>query len=399
MVQSSVPQIFRISAILCMVLCILASSRLQAEEARDTYESEGSALVFRFFPGRMMFYDCEANRQSIMRADSLISANMDDIVSGDAYVQIKGVCSSYPTEIQNRNAAKNRSNQVKSWFIVYSGMKENYYRTEIFTGADVSLSGLGDEELVTLHVKRAVGQDGRLEPASVPSRAAGNLPSRSSTADDGHGRLHGGEDASSTEKVTVEVGKETAATEEPPVPHVSVKQRKPLAFNIKTNLLYDAVGFPSLEVEIPIGRHFSINAEGAVAWWSSKKCNTFYQLDMLSPEVRWWFGQKSRWHGHYVGAFGMVGLYDLEWRGSRGYQGEYWAAGLSYGYMFPIGRKLSLEAGVGVGFMRTGYEDYLPIDGHYVYQESKRSNYFGPLKAKLAQVRRLDAFTGKGGRR
>ena len=42
--------------------------------------------------------------------------------------------------------------------------------------------------------------------------------------------------------------------------------RKPLMLNIKTNLLYDAVGFPSLEIEIPIGQRFSINAEGAVAW-------------------------------------------------------------------------------------------------------------------------------------
>lgn len=175
----------------------------------------------------------------------------------------------------------------------------------------------------------------------------------------------------------------------------AVRDRKPLLLNIKTNLLYDAAGFPSLEVEIPIGRRFSVNAEGAVAWWSGKKRDTYYQLDLLSPEVRWWFGQRSRWHGHYVGAFGMVGLYDLEWKGSRGYQGEYWSAGFSYGYMFPIGKSLSLEAGIGLGVLSTGYEEYVPMDNHYVYQQSSRTVYWGPVKLKLGLVWRIGDKPGK----
>lgn len=172
-------------------------------------------------------------------------------------------------------------------------------------------------------------------------------------------------------------------------------------FNVKTNMLYDIVAFPSLEVEIPIGKRWSFNMEGSVAWWSSDKSHTFYQLDMLSPEVRWWFGQKSRWHGHYIGAFGMLGLYDLEWKGSRGYQGEYWGVGISYGYMFPITKHLSIETGIGVGYMRTGYEEYLPMDGHYVYQQTGLTQFVGPLKLKVGLVWRIGdrtPFRKKGGR-
>lgn len=167
-------------------------------------------------------------------------------------------------------------------------------------------------------------------------------------------------------------------------------EKKPLIFNIKTNMLYDAIGFPSLEAEIPIGM-WSVNIEGAVAWWSDSRNNTFYQLDMISPEVRRWFGTKDRWHGHYVGIFGIVGLYDLEWRGSKGYQGEYWSAGISYGYMFPIGKQLSLEAGIGIGYMRSEPREYLPMDGHYVYQQTTRINYWGPVKLKLGLVWNITA--------
>lgn len=86
--------------------------------------------------------------------------------------------------------------------------------------------------------------------------------------------------------------------------------------------------------------------------------------------------------------------------GGRGYKGEAEMVGVSYGYMFPIGRYLSFEAGIGVGYMHSKYEEYLPIDGHYVYQQTNRLNYFGPLKLKFALVWRLwDVNRKKGGMR
>ena len=86
-----------------------------------------------------------------------------------------------------------------------------------------------------------------------------------------------------------------------------------------------------------------------------------------------------------MGLFVGGGWYDLE-NGGRGYKGEDEHAGLSYGYMFPVGRYFALEAGVGVGFLHTDLEEYVPLDGHYVYRLSSRTNYFGPLKLKLAFV-------------
>ena len=80
-----------------------------------------------------------------------------------------------------------------------------------------------------------------------------------------------------------------------------------------------------------------------------------------------------------------AGHYDLE-NGKEGYQGEFMMAGLSYGYMFPISRVLSLEAGIGVGYMNTEYKEYLPMDGHYVYEQTGRTGYIGPLKLKFSLV-------------
>lgn len=84
-----------------------------------------------------------------------------------------------------------------------------------------------------------------------------------------------------------------------------------------------------------------------------------------------------------MGIFAGGGHYDL---GNElgGYQGKGIMSGISYGYMFPIGRRLSFDAGIGVGAMSTTYEEYKPLDGHYVYQQTSRTNYIGPLKLRFA---------------
>lgn len=159
---------------------------------------------------------------------------------------------------------------------------------------------------------------------------------------------------------------------------------------IKTNLLYDAILMPSLEVEYRFNDRWTANAEGDVAWWHNDPKHKYYQVMILSGEGRYWFKHYNNrpWHGFYVGAFGGGGKYDLE-NGNRGYKGIGYMAGISAGFMFPVSRNISFEAGLGVGYLTTKYEEYLPFEGHYVYQQTSRTGYFGPLKLKFALVWRL----------
>ena len=184
-------------------------------------------------------------------------------------------------------------------------------------------------------------------------------------------------------------------------PPVVVKEPETLyRMALKTNLLADIALMPSLEAEFMVDRQWSVAAHGAVAWWSRPSKNRFYQLATIYPEARWWFKTKSPWHGHYLGLFAGGTWYDLE-NGARGYKGEGGFVGISYGYMFPISKSLSIEAGVGLGYLYTQYEEYLPMpfrDGtHYVYQQTSVTNYFGPLRLKLALVWRLWDISKEGG--
>lgn len=169
-------------------------------------------------------------------------------------------------------------------------------------------------------------------------------------------------------------------------------------FALKTNLLYYAILMPSLELEWRINDRWSANLEADVAWWSRKSKHKYYQLAVISPEVRRWFRTRKPWHGMYAGAFAGFTWYDLE-NGRRGHRGEGGAVGLSWGYMWSISRNWSMEAGIGVGYLYTRYKEYIPYDGHYIYQRTKSTSYFGPLKARLAIVWRFDDLNRKGGRK
>ena len=179
---------------------------------------------------------------------------------------------------------------------------------------------------------------------------------------------------------------------------VKTKVEGQFPWALKTNLLYDAVLSPSIEVEYRFAPHWSAHADFAIAWWSKKKEHKYYQIAQLSPEIRYWFNDKKFWKGHYIGAFVGAGHYDLE-NGKDGYKGEFMMTGLSYGYMFPIGKYLSIDAGIGVGYLHTEYEEYLPIEGHYVYQQTSRTTYVGPVKARLSLVWQTDWKWLKGGLR
>ncbi|MDE6022755.1 MAG: DUF3575 domain-containing protein [Muribaculaceae bacterium] len=166
--------------------------------------------------------------------------------------------------------------------------------------------------------------------------------------------------------------------------HESTGEREPLhRFALKSNLLYDAALLPNIEIEWMIKDKWSVAIEGDIAWWRNKQKHKYYDLAMVSAEGRRWFAVKKPWHGFYAGVFAGVGKYDFE-NGGKGYYGEGAMTGVSAGYTFPISRCLSFEASIGAGYMRTQYKEYIPVDGHYIYQRTKSLNYFGPLKLKFA---------------
>ena len=118
--------------LLFLILALTFHSRVVSANMNENVScSTDSVIIFRFIPKDLMFYDSQklGFRESLFRALDLINSHKEDIVSGKAVVVIHGYCTSFPTYEANRKAAKNRSNQVKSYFITNYWMKEKYYKT------------------------------------------------------------------------------------------------------------------------------------------------------------------------------------------------------------------------------------------------------------------------------
>ena len=167
-------------------------------------------------------------------------------------------------------------------------------------------------------------------------------------------------------------------------------RRRPL-FAVKTNLLFDAALMPNIELEVPIGKRWSLNGEYMFPWWLINDDRYCLQILMGGLEVRYRPGKRSGRDvltGHFIGLYAGGGKYDLQWY-KNGYQGEFFiAAGVSYGYAHSIARNLRLEYNIGIGMLRTDYRHYHSRDNHrtLLWQENGEYTWLGPTKLKISLV-------------
>lgn len=87
------------------------------------------------------------------------------------------------------------------------------------------------------------------------------------------------------ERVGAEV-KSTIPTCPQDIPTATSCRRRPL-FALKTNLLFDAALMPNVEIEIPIGKRWSINGEYMFPWWQFDNDKYCMQVLMGGLEGRY----------------------------------------------------------------------------------------------------------------
>ena len=176
-------------------------------------------------------------------------------------------------------------------------------------------------------------------------------------------------------------------------------EREPL-FALKTNLLFDAALAPNVELELPLGRSWSVMVEYTFPWWLHR--GDIFCMEMLQGGVegRYWPGHKKRLPdgsrrrlltGWFVGGYTSGGYYDFQFKRDKGYQGEFFiAAGVSGGYSCRLVRGLNMEFSLGVGALSTKYRQYEVVRGaertELVRQNAGKFFWLGPTKAKISLV-------------
>ena len=187
------------------------------------------------------------------------------------------------------------------------------------------------------------------------------------------------------------------------------KEKRPLntVAALKTNLLFDAVTALNFEVEVPIGKRFSVMVEDVFPWWETgnKYC---FQLWEMGVEGRFWFKPwksigTEKLRGLFVGPYVMSGKYDFQFDKSINYQGEFWSVGLTAGYSLPLGKKKwgNLEFSLSLGYLQSPYRHYLPTDDYVklIHDPALDGTFYDiflyPTKAKISLVVPLNFPTRK----
>lgn len=199
---------------------------------------------------------------------------------------------------------------------------------------------------------------------------------------------------------------ETTEATETAVAVSPAKPGKTMIAAVKTNLLFDAVTALNVEVEIPIGKRFSIMAEDVFPWWEfgNKYC---LQLWEMGVEARFWFKPwekgMEKLRGLFVGPYVMSGKYDFQLDKSVNYQGEFWSAGVTAGYAMPIGKKkkVNLEFSLSLGYLESPFRHYQPTDDYTKLIKDPAGNgtfydiFIYPTKAKVSLVVPIGVRTSK----
>mgnify|MGYP002593978391 FL=1 len=187
---------------------------------------------------------------------------------------------------------------------------------------------------------------------------------------------------------------------------------KPFYMDVRTNMPYDLLAVPNVGVEFYLGKDWSVATNWMYAWWKTDRRHRYWRVYGGDLALRKWFGKAARRKpltGHHVGVYGQVLTYDFEWGGKGHMAGEpggdifdraNYAVGLEYGYSLPVARRLNIDFTVGAGYMGGKYYEYEPVDGCYVWQDTKQRHWWGPTKMEVSLVWLLgrgNFNSGKGG--
>lgn len=200
-----------------------------------------------------------------------------------------------------------------------------------------------------------------------------------------------------------------------PLPKKPVQEDVKTILALKSNLLYDAVSWLNFSIEVPFaGDKFSALYYHQFPWWTWGQSDNEYCVRFLSigGEGRWWFKpqprpateklkKRDRLVGHFIGIYGESGKYDFERKRDICYQGEFWSAGLSYGYSMPISKHLNLELSLSAGYASIAHRGYTPSPDYSIlwrdYDKIGRWHYLGLTKAQVTLVIPIRMKVKKGG--
>ena len=360
------------------LLSLLLLPVMAQQKADTTY-------TFRFVPREDMFYvPWSGNDMELARLMECIESNKTDILDGKLPLYVDGYCNSLNGEKENLAIAKIRSNRVKSELITRAGIKEESFVTRNHAAegdfvtvrltvpvketavTDVEAEARRKAEAERMEAEKRAGQERLAEEQRKAEEA------RLADEKDGAERTAQQQQTATQQNILTDRPSETATAEN-------------YHFAIRTNLLRIVTLTPDLGVEWRISPSWGIAVNGSWTSWSWSDKDRRYALWEVTPEVRYYMGEKKAW---YLGAMFKAGQFNYK-LSETGKQGDLIGGGITGGYQLRLNKALALDFSLGLGYLNADYEKYEVIDGVRVRKGSEAKDWWGPINAGVTLVWKL----------
>ncbi len=138
---------------------------------------------------------------------------------------------------------------------------------------------------------------------------------------------------------------------------------------VSTDAAMDLLAAPSLGVEFTMGKKSTL-ALSAMATrsglWNDQ------HIAAVNPEWRVYISGRPMYH-HYIGAIGLLTTYKLHFA-DRNYHGDAMGAGLSFGYVLPVGSRWSVDFHSSLGYLHYHHKEFPRSVDESTYDENYSEN-------------------------
>lgn len=341
-----------------------------AQQKTDT------TYTFRFVPQKDMFYvPWNGNDTELARLLECIENNKTTILDGKLPLLVDGYCNSLGSEAENLATAKIRASRVKSELIIRAEIKEENFitRNHATEGDFVTVR-------LTVPVKGTAAMDAEARRKAETERLEAEKRAEQERLAEEQRKAE--EARLAAEKAEAEkAALQNTLADTPSETKITTDYH----LSLRANLLRWATLTPDLGVEWRICPSWGIAVNGSWTSWTWSDKDRRYALWEVTPEIRYYMGEKKAW---YLGAMFKAGQFNYK-LSETGKQGDLMGGGITTGYQLRLNKALTLDFNLGLGYLNADFEKYEVIDGVRVRCGNETKNWCGPINAGVTLVWKL----------
>ncbi|MEL5895215.1 DUF3575 domain-containing protein [Bacteroides sp. GD17] len=379
----------------CLIIGFILCSSLNAQTTQEGNKgtASDSTFVFHYPPCIQMFKaDYKSNRQTLQ----LLKKRLQTFSKGKDTLYVNGYSGECENDSRNQRTAFHRCINLKGYLINYYGLRERDFKT---VNTPHNHPDLGDIVVISYSslppLKQMEEDVSKSLPAEKEQKTEEITPVVvEKETEPVREKQEIKEEIQQVEQqvtpVQQQVKSEPEQTDKPMQTDesVSAPQTSSRYVAVKTNLAAWAGTIMNLAADVQVSEHISV--ELPVLWcpWHVSDKHAVKTFT-IQPEGRYWLTRPGE--GHFFGVHAHIGWFNVKWNRDR-YQDTsrpLLGAGISYGYLLPLGEHWAGEFTLGAGYANMKYNTYYNI-GNGARIDTRTKNYWGITRVGISVVYRFN---------